>query len=420
MTFLDRVLGRVAEPVAERAVPAARDVDLVGSLFQRPLGKGKAAGYLTSSEAVFACIRTRTALVSDVPLKFYHPGKERREVDSGPVVELFDYVNPFYTFPRLMTATESALCLWGEGFWIIEKDTRGRPREIWYAKPTQVFPVPDSDNFLAGYIYQTASGKQIPFGVDEVVWFRHHNPDDDYSGLSPLAAAKLAADVGTAAMISNRNLFAQGMQMAGFVMPKNGAQLTTEQMKELETLLHRRFSGLDKAHRWGVFKAEFDLKQLGVTPKDAEWLGAMSFSLQAVCRAFGVPDELVGGGKRTYENLDQALTSIWTLTCKPELKLIAAEIREQLLPMFKGSESKLRVEFDLSGIGALHNEQAAVWSRVTSAFAVGLLGERTAHRILGVEYDPDDRRLLSMAQNIVPMDAPDSVPVPALPDPEVS
>lgn len=401
MTLLERLLGREPSASGARSVPVGRDVDLIGNLFSKALTPDKAASYVKTSNHVYACSRVRSSLVSSVPLRLYDTA--RKEILEHPIRQLLDHVNPHFTFTRLMYATEMALCTWGSAYWVVEKDARGVPKELWWVKPTQMAPVPDEEKYLKGFIFQTASGKTIPFKPDEVIWFRYFNPDDEYSGLPPLAAAKLAADVSQAAMISNRNLFAQGMQLAGFVMPKGGVPLTNEQMAELETAIQRRFSGLDKAHRWGVFKAEFDIKQLGVTPKDAEWLGAMNYALQDTARAYGVPDELVGGGKRTYQNISEALTSIWTLTCSPELRFIDSEINEQLLPMFGTRAKGLRAAFDLSGIGALQTEQEATWRRVTHAFAVGLLGERKGHELLGIEYNEDDRRLLTAVQQMVPL-----------------
>jgi HK97 family phage portal protein len=148
----------------------------------------------------------------------------------------------------------------------------------------------------------------IAYEPAEVVAFRYPNPANQWRGLSPLAAARLSADSASAALQSNRNIFANGIQLGGIVSPKNGVLLSPEQAKELETDLSRRFNGVDKAHRWGVMRAEVDVKQVGVTPKDAEFLGLLRWSLEDVCRAYSVPLDMVGG-QRTYENLDAALVA---------------------------------------------------------------------------------------------------------------
>ena len=45
---------------------------------------------------------------------------------------------------------------------------------------------------------------------------------------------------------------------------------------------------------------------MAMTPKDAEYLGSLKWNLEEICRAYGVPQDLVGG-QRTYENVDAAM-----------------------------------------------------------------------------------------------------------------
>src|SRR5262249_21323512 len=141
---------------------------------------------------------------------------------------------------------------------------------------------------------------------EETIWLRFPNPMDEYSGLAPLAAARVAADYGTAAMRSNVRLFDQGLQLGGMIQPKaGGPALSPGQAQELELLLDKRFKGYDKAHRWGVLRFEATMQAMGISPKDADFLGGLKWSLEDVCRAFKVPLDLIGG-QRTYENTDAA------------------------------------------------------------------------------------------------------------------
>lgn len=331
--------------------------------------------YLATSNPIYACATLRAQLLASLPLRFYKRkrGDKRVEVTEGNLVEVTRKVNPFWTQGRLLRMTELALCLWGEAFWFCErgKSKRLSPREIWWGRPDRVWVVPDAKNYIKGYLYKPANGMDdISFEPEEVVWIAYDNPIDEYEGLAPLAAARLAADTRSAAMKSNRNLFEQGMQMGGAVMPKGGVFWSPEQAKELEKKLDKRFKGVDKAHRWGVFRMEVEMKEAGVTPKNAEFLGLLSMTLEDACRAYKIPLDLMGG-QRSYENINVSLRMLWDLCILPEARFLAEELEEKYLPMFPGEADE--AEFDSSNVIVLQEDANEQWRREKEQMEAGTL-----------------------------------------------
>lgn len=359
--------------------------------------------YIATSAAVYSVIDLRSSLLASLPIKFWRGlGKDREEVLTGSLRDLFAKVNPYWTWHRLLKQTEMSLGLWGEAFWVFDRGAGSRPREIWWVKPTQMRPVPHPTDYIAGFVYEPAlGGPTLTFAPDEVLWLRYPNPVDEYAGLSPLAAARLAADLEAGAFKSNRNLFTQGLQIGGVVAPDGDMTWSVEQAEALESLLDRRFKGVDKAHKWAVFRSAAKLNPVGVSPKDAEFLGTLDASLDTVARVYGVPSELLNASKRTYENFPTALRAIWELTLVPEANFIATEITEQVVPMFAGQADY--AEFDPSTIRALRDDQDKLWERVLRAWESGLIGEKTAHMFLGIEWDAADRRRLQQAFDLIPM-----------------
>ena len=319
--------------------------------------------YIQTSNAVYTAARIRASLLSSLPIVAYRVGPDGRKdkVTGGPLVELLSKVNPFWTFQRLVEMTELSLCLWGSAYIFLDRGTnrRGRPMEMWWARPDRVTVVPDKEAYVSHFLYQVGSDQEpMRFERDEVIWLRYPNPLDEFDGLSPLASAAIAADTSRAAMISNAAMFRNGLQLAGVVQPANGQTLTEEQARGLEQSMSRRFKGADKAHRWGVLRFEAKFQPLSVTPKDAEYLGSLKWSLEEICRAYGVPLDLVGG-ERTYANQQDARLAIWTDTIQPEARFIATELTEQLLPLFPNVADL--IEFDLSGVAVLQEAEAAKW-----------------------------------------------------------
>ena len=325
--------------------------------------------YVATSSAVYACVNLRARNLAGLGLHVYRDGAI---VEDGPVVELLKTVNPYWTWPRLVHMTEMALCLWGQAFWVIERgpDGEGTPREIWWARPDKMRIVPDVNNYIAGYVYEW-NNQRLAFKPSEVVWFRYPNPLDEFAGLSPIAATRLAVDTGHAALRSNHAIFSNGVQLAGVVAPADKDQTwQRDQVEALREMLERRFKGADKAHRLAVLGQPATFTPMGVSPKDAQFIELMKWTRTDVCMVYGVPPELVGDQEgSTYNNVTQAHRAVWTDTLIPEAVMIASEITEQFLPMFAPGVAD-RVEFDTAGIMALQAdmketaEQAKLWATI--------------------------------------------------------
>jgi len=330
--------------------------------------------YIAISNGVYTCATIRASLLSSLPLRLYRlrRGGRREEITRGELYDLLQKVNPFWSFKRLLEMTELSLCLWGTAYWFLERGPtgQGRPREIWWARPDRVTVHPDAQRYLSHYTYRPAGGgPEIRFEPDEVVRFFYPNPMDEFAGLSPLAAARLAADYASAALKANLKLHEQGMQLGGYLAPPPQGTFTEEQARELELALDRRFRGVDKAHRWGVFRFDAQVKQLTLSPRDAEFLAGLRWSLEDICRAYHVPLDLVGG-QRTYENMDAAYRAVWTNCIVPEAERIAADITEQLLPHFADADL---VEFDTSDIAVLQEAETERWSRAKEQIELGAM-----------------------------------------------
>lgn len=330
--------------------------------------------YLATSNGVYACANLRANLLADLPIKLFtlKANGDKRDVTSGDLVRLLTKPNPYWTGNRLKQMTELSLCMWGECFWFVARGSRsGIPQELWWARADRVKVVPHPTKYLSGFLYEpTNGGTPIPFTPEETVWFRFPNPMNEYEGLSPLAAARIAADTSRAAMQSNFNFFRNGLNAGGIITNAGGTPFTQEQAEELEGQLNRRLKGVDKAHRWGVLRFDAKFQAMAMSPKDSEYLGGLKWNLEDICRAYSVPQDLIGG-QRTFENVDAAMKMIYTQAILPEARFIADELTAQLLPMF-GGQADL-AEFDISGVNVLQEDKQIEWQIVSDQITKGAL-----------------------------------------------
>lgn len=346
------------------------------------------ARYIATSSHVYTCIKKRAVNLTSVPLILYKgKGKKRKPYEDGKTNELFDKVNPYWTFRRLLEATEQDLCLHGEAFWYLDRGGKNDfavPSSIWRVRPDRMMVVPDKTKYIAGYIYEPDNFSLMrTFGPKQIVWFRYPNPLNEFKGLPPLAAALLSVDTTQSGMLSNQALFRHGLQLAGVIRPKgNNTTLTKIQAQEILSDLDLRFSGKDKSHRWAVFRTDVDFTPLSISPKDAEFLGLINWGLSDVANVFGVPQDLVGG-QRTYENVDAAMKAFWMFCLRPECQFIADEITEQVLPLFQGEADT--AEFDLKSVEVLHESENSRWTRFKEQMDKGIY---VANDWLEQEGDP--------------------------------
>ncbi|HEY9414184.1 MAG TPA: phage portal protein [Pseudonocardia sp.] len=433
---------------------AARRADPLGSsALAWPVGKGELVtrfdryghddsrfspeeygDYLATSNDIYSVVKRRARLLSGLQLKFYRGrGSDKTEVERHAAVDLWWRVNPFWTAERLARMDEMSMGVWGESYWAVERHN-GQPVEIWWLKPSRVFPVPDESNYLKGYAYHSLSGEIIPFAPDEIVWFRYPNPIDEFSALSPLAAARLAADTSTAMMRSNSSLFQKGLQIAGLIVPPaDKVTFSPEQAEELERQLEKRLAGADKAHKWAVLRYEAQFKQLQITPKDAEFTAGLGMTFQQVCRAYGMQSPLMNDlGHATLANAREFERIEWTGALKPDAEFKAAEIREQYLPLFRGYRGAPDFcEYDFTQVSALQESASEAWAREAQMLDRGAITINQWRKGKGMPpvpwgdkpWLPVNKAPVENGQMVIP-GKPDSLPDdevnPANPAPQVS
>lgn len=380
--------------------------------------------YAATSNDVYSVVALRARMLSGLNLRFYRGrGSEKAEDDSHPAVKQFRQVNPFWTSKRLARMDEFSMGLWGETFWALEPGRRGQPGETWWLKPTRVRPIPHETGYIQGYAYHSVSGQIITFAPDEVVWFRYPNPVDEFSPLSPLAAARLAADTSAAMMKSNNRLFEQGLQIAGLIVPPHDkVTFSQEQASDLERQLERRLTGADKAHRWAVLRYEAQFKQLAITPKDAEFVSGLNMSFRQVCRAYGMPSPLLNDLEHaTLANAREFERIAWSTSLVSDAEFRAAEVEEQYLPRFTGAPD--HCAYDFTQVSALQESATESWTREAQALDRGALTINEWRKSKGMPPVPwGDRPYLPVNKAPVGEDGQLQLPEPAvkLPDDEVN
>jgi SPP1 gp7 family putative phage head morphogenesis protein len=134
-----------------------------------------------------------------------------------------------------------------------------------------------------------------------------------------------------------------------------------------------QFGGAENWHKPIVLEdGVTDIKAFSFPPKDIEWLQQREKAQQEVGAIFGVPDELMGFGKDTYENFNTALTVFWTLTLRPLVQHRDISLTHHFTTRNRLLSPGQRIETDLSSVGALQEDKQPKVEMAVKLWGVGV------------------------------------------------
>lgn len=321
------------------------------------------ATYYEKSAAVHAAVKVRADAVARPGLRVLvresgsSPRGEFRDAGADdPMTRLLERPNDVWTQGQLLRATETYLALWGSAFWGIESDGAGTASELWPLRPDRVRIIPDRHRHVRGFVYEHA-GERAAYLPQEIVWFRHVNPTDEFAGVSSLSPARLAVDMGEEALSFNRSFFRNSTMPSDLAITTEETP-TEDEVAEFFSRWEGRYRGSAKAHRPVLLSRGMDAKRLGISQKDMEFTQALRWPVEEVARAFGVPKVFLGQLEdATLSNIETLERYLWRNTIVPELRLIEEAINSAVTPLFESYPGERRVEFDLGDIEALKESE---------------------------------------------------------------
>ena len=223
------------------------------------------------------------------------------------------------------------------------------------------------------------------------MWLRYFNPLDEYAGLSPLAPARLSVDMGSDGLRFNRN-FLRNSAQPDFVLLTD-AQLTDSEIEEFYHRWEARYRGPQNARRPAVANFIKDIRTLGLSHRDMDFIRGLRWSLEEVSRAYGVPKPLLSDLERaTFANINAAERIFWRNTIVPEIRFLEEHLNRMLLP--KLGYPDLALEFDLSAIEAMQEDESSRVSRQMQLLDRGVVTineVRRQHNLSDVPWGDEPR-----------------------------
>ena len=336
------------------------------------------------------------------------------EVESSPIMDVFNYVNPFQTRSEFIELHEIYMGLVGESFWVINKNRGGLPGEIWLAPPERMSVVPSKKDFIAGYIYKVGS-ESIPLDRELVIHHKLPNPSNPYRGLGPVQALAIDLDSELYAGKWNRNFFYNSARPDGVITFEG--TLAEEQFDRLKKQWTERHGGTANAHKMALLEGGGKYQQIQLSAKDMDFHALRLLNRDNILGVFGMPLSIMG----ITENVNRAnaesgeyVFARWIVT--PRLKRLQGKLNEQFLPMFPNTQNLVLLPEDVVP-QTLEQKQLLAESGIRA----GYMTINEAREIQGLDAIPAGDVLMT-SLSMVPMkideeyEPPEPIPPAAPPE----
>ena len=364
---------------------------------------------------VYRCVNEIANGAACIPFKAY---QGETQLDQHPILSLLNRPNPMQAGVEYFQAVYSYLLLSGNNY-SIRSDVAGEVRELYLLRPDRVRVKPSKTTTPDGYEY-VINGKVVKTydsnpltGEAEVKHMKLYNPLDDFYGLSPLMAAAVDIDNHNAINKHNISLLNNGARPSGAIVFKPTSdrgmpiQLSDGQRQQLQDDLDVKFKGPANAGRPLLLEGDFDWREMGLSPKDMDFLQQRNMAAKDIALCFGVPSQLIGiPDSQTYSNVQEARLALYEETIMPLARRIQSDLNEWLSPTY-GDD--IRIEYDFDAIPAMVERRRRIYENVTQAVREGIISRNEARERLGLEpiTGGDD---VYIAANLFPLGTTETAP----------
>ncbi len=324
---------------------------------------------------VYRCVNLITRGLSSIPWLLYD---QDVEIDHHPLLDLLNTPNPRQAGSAFMECLVGHLLLSGNAYIQAVFDGHNIPCELYALRPDRMNVVAGEEGVPIAYEYAVNSTKRS-FNCDPdqgnvaILHFKHFHPLNDWYGMSPIEAAARSLDQHNVAAAHNLSLLQNGGRPSGsltYRQSPHAPPLTDSQRETLREDIKEVYQGTSNAGKIMVMEGDFEWKEMGLSPKDLDFIEGKNLSAREIAQAFGVPPLLVGiPGDATFANYKEARYHLWEDTIIPLIESLVAELNLWLCPFFG---KNLKLGYDLDSIPALTIRRESTWNKITHAKSRGV------------------------------------------------
>ena len=363
---------------------------------------------------VHRCVKLISDSASAVKLKVFDG---EIELENHELLSLLERPNPLQSGGEYFQSLYAYLMISGNSYLLRDTENDTPPRELYLLRPDRI-KIKSSSSMIPDYYCYVVDGQTVNeykvdqyTGQSQLKQIKLWNPLDDFYGCSPILASAYNIDQHNLAGLHNVALLKNGCTPSGMLKfePKDetgmSATLTDDQRARLLEDLEQRFQGSNNSGRPMLLEGNFDYTQLGLNPKDMDFLELLNLSAREIALCFGVPAQLIGIPEaNTYSNMETAKLALYEETVIPLLTRVESDLNEFLSPLYEGD---IQIKYDLTSIPAMAEKTKQVYANVTQAVQTGIMTRNEAREKLGLdEVEGGDE--LYIPSNLFPIGEVDS------------
>lgn len=304
-----------------------------------------------SLSTVWACVNLLSGTIASLPLLVYRDaGKGKRVVaDNHPLYYLLhDSPNADQTALDFWDFVAATIELRGNGYSEINKNGGGKVTSLGVPFPPElVQPKRTKSGPIEYRVVVDGSERIIP--QERMLHIRGFG-GNPLGGLSTLTFARRTMAGALTTDAAARSTFANGIRSnAAFV---SDHPLTKEQMNEVDEVLTEKYAGAMNAGRPLILNHGMKFQALSMSPEDSQMLESRAYSVEEICRFFGVPPFMVGHTQKSTSwgtGLEQQTLGFQKFTLRRRLKRIEMALEKQLLTPADRAAG-VTIEFNIDGL----------------------------------------------------------------------
>ena len=341
MNFLDRVAKRFGYMKTQRVEQPAEWLRAEGAAWQWGMPDGSLPEHQADLYRRLSWVQIAISLVAQVAATTEFEvkrlvGEDREGVPNHPFELLLNRPNPLDSRFELLFATFAFEALTGNAYWWLNRTGEfAAPSEIWVMEPHKVFPVPDGQQYLRGYVYRPDQGTEIALEPWEVVHFRRFNPLNRFIGLSPIEAIATISEGDLSMQKWNTNYFSKDYaKPAGALAYSDPIEKTEWERMKAETT--RQFGGTKRnlLMLQNVGKGGVSWIPMNLSHADMEFLEGRNFNREEIFSIYAPGAASILAVNATEANSKAGKATFLEYAVWPHLVKVAEKITNDLLPIY--------------------------------------------------------------------------------------
>lgn len=312
---------------------------------------------------VCACVRLLSEIVAALPLHVYRDlGKSKAIEENHALSNLLHWKpNDFQTRFAFFQLAVTHVLLHGNFYAVIERNGAGEPVNLWPLNPDGV-TIEVADGTIR-YRYYWGAQREV-YNFADVLHFRGLSVD----GLTGLSVIHLAREGIGLALAQDGHASSLFRNQARPALAVTVDQTLTAQQREQMRDAMQKFTGALNSGKTFVLEAGMDVKQIGFSSQDAQFLESRQFTAIEIARWFRVPPTMVGDQTRvSYSSSESELQLFSIHSLVPLCANLEAEMNLKLFP----ERTQFFAKFDINSI--VRGDQQARYTAYSQGLTAGFL-----------------------------------------------